>query len=144
MVLSPFGAFSKGIQEEINYVKVKTDFSMTTINFSKDLTSEGHDSVFEAAGVLVPCRKSAQFFTSASFYGCFKMPVWEITQSTVQPSFQETFLSWMMEYSHLLSLGCVHTAKSISTREWCLAPRPNHTSFYIHSHCSIDGVHVSG
>lgn len=51
MVLSPFGAFSKGIQEEINYVKVKTDFSMTTINFSKDLTSEGHDSVFEAAGV---------------------------------------------------------------------------------------------
>lgn len=63
------------------------------------------------------------------FCGCFKMSLWEITQSTVQPGFQETFTSWMMEYGYLLSLGCAHTGKSIYTREWCL-PAKSHLLLY--------------
>lgn len=80
--------------------------------------------------------------TCAIFCGCFKTPLWEITQSTVQPGFQETFTSWVMEYSHLLYLGCVHPGKSICTREWCLTSRPNPTYFYSHSHFSVDWVNI--
>lgn len=103
------------IQEEINDVKVWSDISVTAIFFpqmlllkvmthflkllvSKDLAENLHLFFFFS-------------FTAENLCGCFKRPVWEITQLTVQPVFQETSMPRMVQYRLLPPLGYVHTAK---------------------------------
>lgn len=48
---APSEVFQQRIQDEINDVKVQSAISMTVFFFFTDVTSEGNDSIYEAAGI---------------------------------------------------------------------------------------------